>query len=175
MRFLTALLPLTTLALHVAATDLSPNIPLGDVRVVARPQPVHLPPAQAGDLEAQQSSPAQRPCGKCIQKAKEIVRAKKQATRELSARIFDSLQEYYAVHPEVINTGIGTCFIVGVGVIFLYEEMVHHGRRRGESVEHGSLPDCQPLDCSTVCATKNSKPAKRDTAKTVYRRRLELD
>ncbi|KAJ3741856.1 hypothetical protein DFH05DRAFT_255422 [Lentinula detonsa] len=77
----------------------------------------------ATDLEAQQSSPAQQPCTACIQKAKRI------AAREA-------------------NTAILSCFFVGASVVAFYEGAQHGLFGRGE----GSLPNCQSLDCSKICA-----------------------
>ncbi|KAJ3735821.1 hypothetical protein DFJ43DRAFT_757599 [Lentinula guzmanii] len=117
MRFLTVLLPFITLALHVAATD----------------------------LEAQQSSPAQRPCAACIQKAKRIAARGKKSAEELSTWVYDNYEQYYAE----ANTAILSCFFVGVTVVAFYEG-AQHGlfSVRGES----SPPNCQSLDCSRICA-----------------------
>ncbi|KAJ3802380.1 hypothetical protein GGU11DRAFT_8743 [Lentinula aff. detonsa] len=124
MRFLTVLLPFITLALHVAATD----------------------------LEAQESSPAQQPCTTCIQKAKEMTRHSMRVSKEISETVYDNWKQYrVADHPKV-NTAVASCFFVGTFVVVFYVGAENHWFGRGESDEHGSLPNCQHLDCSTICA-----------------------
>ncbi|KAJ3979408.1 hypothetical protein F5890DRAFT_1546718 [Lentinula detonsa] len=104
----------------------------------------------ATDLEAQQSSPAQQPCTACIQKAKRIAARGKKSAEELSTWVYDNYEQYYAE----ANTAILSCFFVGASVVAFYEGAQHGLFGRGE----GSLPNCQSLDCSKICApVSNSK------------------
>ncbi|KAJ4493485.1 hypothetical protein C8J55DRAFT_498937 [Lentinula edodes] len=178
MRFLTSLLPLTTLALRVAATDLSPGsrpIPLTNIN--------HQYPAPM----KKQPTPRQRsPCRNCLEKAKDIIAAKIKASVNGLKVVVGSSLGVITEHPVASLFIFVGCFAVGSSALAIYctveyekfewcpDYLRHHRFRRdpGQST-------CQRLECGDdVCGvpqtllTSGGHPT-RDLARTLYRRRLE--
>ncbi|KAJ3785986.1 hypothetical protein GGU11DRAFT_8714 [Lentinula aff. detonsa] len=158
MRFLTALLPLITLAVHVVATNPGQSIPLNNV--LPYPQPARLssphsfsdaatlvdvdlerqqrPSAQrvqqrpsAQRVSVQQRPSAQRPCDACLQKALHIAEDVVKAPGRLLIASAAELAELAVRNPKFTCT-IVTCFVLGTAAYEIYHDYFHEKREECE-------------------------------------------
>ncbi|KAJ3997529.1 hypothetical protein F5050DRAFT_1806757 [Lentinula boryana] len=182
MRFLIALIPLITLAVHVVATNpqAGQSIPLNNVPSYPQPARLSSPYSLSDadtlvnvDLEGQQRPSAQRvqqhpsaqrvqqhpsaqrPCDACLQKALHIAEDVVKAPGRLLIASAAELAELAERNPKITAT-IVTCFSLGSIIYAIYHH--HHDKREeceGCHVRRTglSLPtSCQPLDCEDVCS-----------------------